>query len=87
MLLKNGYKRLVKFIDLLIQLVWKQQQLWCLEQLETDEEIVEHWELLRKLQDETAGFRALLCGLFRLKKYKTTWRTSWNQTSIIKIDI
>ena len=28
--------------------------------VETDEEIIEHWELLRKLQDETGGFRAFI---------------------------
>ena len=33
--------------------------------VETDEEIVEHWEHLRKLQDETAGFRAFIMWSFQ----------------------
>jgi len=28
--------------------------------VESDEEIVEHWDLIRKLQDETGGFRAFI---------------------------
>ena len=28
--------------------------------VETDEEIIEHWEMIRKLQDETGGFRAFI---------------------------
>jgi len=28
--------------------------------VETDEEIIEHWEMLRELQDETGGFRAFI---------------------------
>ncbi len=33
--------------------------------VETDEEIIEHWEYLRKLQDETAGFRAFIMWSFQ----------------------
>lgn len=33
--------------------------------VETDEEIIEHWELLRKLQDETGGFRAFIMWSFQ----------------------
>jgi len=33
--------------------------------VETDEEIIEHWEHLRKLQDETAGFRAFIMWSFQ----------------------
>ncbi|MCG3676591.1 dehypoxanthine futalosine cyclase [Aliarcobacter butzleri] len=33
--------------------------------VETDEEIIEHWEHLRKLQDETGGFRAFIMWSFQ----------------------
>ncbi|MCP4968982.1 MAG: dehypoxanthine futalosine cyclase [Arcobacter sp.] len=33
--------------------------------IETDEEIIEHWELIRKLQDETGGFRAFIMWSFQ----------------------
>lgn len=33
--------------------------------VETDEEIIEHWELLRKLQDESSGFRAFIMWSFQ----------------------
>jgi len=33
--------------------------------VETDEEIIEHWELLRNLQDKTAGFRAFIMWSFQ----------------------
>ncbi len=33
--------------------------------VETDEEIVEHWNLIRQLQDETAGFRAFIMWSFQ----------------------
>ena len=33
--------------------------------VETDEEIVEHWNLVRKLQDETGGFRAFIMWSFQ----------------------
>ncbi|MGA1931526.1 dehypoxanthine futalosine cyclase [Arcobacter sp. YIC-464] len=33
--------------------------------VETDEEIIEHWEMLRKLQDETGGFRAFIMWSFQ----------------------
>ncbi|MDD3325232.1 MAG: dehypoxanthine futalosine cyclase [Sulfurospirillaceae bacterium] len=33
--------------------------------LESDEEIVEHWEKIRKLQDETGGFRAFIMWSFQ----------------------
>ncbi|WP_418185591.1 dehypoxanthine futalosine cyclase [Aliarcobacter vitoriensis] len=33
--------------------------------VETDEEIIEHWEHLRKLQDETGGFRAFVMWSFQ----------------------
>ena len=33
--------------------------------VETDEEIVEHWEHIRKLQDETGGFRAFIMWSFQ----------------------
>ena len=33
--------------------------------VETDEEIIEHWELLRKLQDKTGGFRAFIMWSFQ----------------------
>lgn len=33
--------------------------------VETDEEIIEHWNLLRKLQDETNGFRAFIMWSFQ----------------------
>ncbi len=33
--------------------------------VETNEEIIEHWELLRKLQDETGGFRAFILWSFQ----------------------
>lgn len=33
--------------------------------IETNEEIVEHWDLLRKLQDETGGFRAFIMWSFQ----------------------
>lgn len=33
--------------------------------VETDEEIVEHWDLIRQLQDETAGFRAFIMWSFQ----------------------
>ena len=35
--------------------------------VETDEEIIEHWEHLRKLQDETGGFRAFIMWSFQGK--------------------
>ena len=35
--------------------------------VETDEEIIEHWEHLRKLQDETSGFRAFIMWSFQGK--------------------
>jgi len=33
--------------------------------VETDEEIIEHWEMIRKLQDESAGFRAFIMWSFQ----------------------
>ena len=33
--------------------------------VETDEEIIEHWEMIRKLQDETGGFRAFIMWSFQ----------------------
>ena len=33
--------------------------------VETDEEIIEHWDLIRKLQDETDGFRAFIMWSFQ----------------------
>ena len=33
--------------------------------VETDEEIIEHWELLRNLQDKTGGFRAFIMWSFQ----------------------
>lgn len=33
--------------------------------METDEEIVEHWEMIRRLQDETGGFRAFIMWSFQ----------------------
>lgn len=33
--------------------------------VESDEEIIEHWELIRNLQDETAGFRAFIMWSFQ----------------------
>jgi len=33
--------------------------------VETDEEIVEHWEMIRKLQDESSGFRAFIMWSFQ----------------------
>lgn len=33
--------------------------------VETDEEIIEHWELLRSLQDKTGGFRAFIMWSFQ----------------------
>ncbi len=33
--------------------------------VETDEEIVEHWDLVRRLQDETGGFRAFIMWSFQ----------------------
>jgi len=33
--------------------------------LETDEEIIEHWEKIRELQDETGGFRAFIMWSFQ----------------------
>lgn len=33
--------------------------------VETDEEIIEHWDLIRKLQDETGGFRAFIMWSFQ----------------------
>lgn len=33
--------------------------------MESDEEIIEHWDLLRKLQDETKGFRAYIMWSFQ----------------------
>ncbi|MGM0518222.1 MAG: dehypoxanthine futalosine cyclase [Campylobacterota bacterium] len=33
--------------------------------VETDEEIIEHWEMLRKLQDEAGGFRAFIMWSFQ----------------------
>ncbi len=33
--------------------------------VETDEEIIEHWELIRDLQDETSGFRAYIMWSFQ----------------------
>ncbi len=33
--------------------------------VETDEEIIEHWELLRELQDRTGGFRAFIMWSFQ----------------------
>ena len=35
--------------------------------VETDEEIIEHWELLRNLQDKTGGFRAFIMWSFQGK--------------------
>lgn len=43
--------------------------------VETDEEIIEHWEHLRKLQDETGGFRAFIMWSFQGKN-TTCRRTS-----------
>ena len=33
--------------------------------METDEEIVEHWDMIRRLQDETGGFRAFIMWSFQ----------------------
>jgi cyclic dehypoxanthinyl futalosine synthase len=33
--------------------------------VETDEEIIEHWNLIRDLQDETGGFRAFIMWSFQ----------------------
>ncbi|MFY9075831.1 dehypoxanthine futalosine cyclase [Malaciobacter mytili] len=33
--------------------------------VETDEEIIEHWDLIRKLQEETGGFRAFIMWSFQ----------------------
>lgn len=33
--------------------------------VETDEDIIEHWDLIRKLQDETGGFRAFIMWSFQ----------------------
>jgi len=33
--------------------------------VETDEEIIEHWEMIRNLQDETGGFRAFIMWSFQ----------------------
>lgn len=33
--------------------------------VETDEEIIEHWDLIRRLQDETGGFRAFIMWSFQ----------------------
>jgi cyclic dehypoxanthinyl futalosine synthase len=33
--------------------------------IETDEEIVEHWDMIRRLQDETQGFRAFIMWSFQ----------------------
>lgn len=33
--------------------------------IETDEEIIEHWDLIRKLQDKTSGFRAFIMWSFQ----------------------
>lgn len=33
--------------------------------VETDEEIIEHWDLIRQLQDETGGFRAFIMWSFQ----------------------
>ena len=38
--------------------------------VETDEEIIEHWDLIRKLQDETGGFRAFIMWSFQGKNTK-----------------
>ena len=35
--------------------------------VETDEEIIEHWNMVRKLQDETGGFRAFIMWSFQGK--------------------
>lgn len=33
--------------------------------VETDEQIIEHWDMIRRLQDETAGFRAFIMWSFQ----------------------
>ncbi|MEF3192121.1 MAG: dehypoxanthine futalosine cyclase [Campylobacterales bacterium] len=38
--------------------------------VETDEEIVEHWRLIRELQDETGGFRAFILWSFQPENTK-----------------
>ncbi|WP_141051160.1 dehypoxanthine futalosine cyclase [Aliarcobacter cryaerophilus] len=38
--------------------------------VETDKEIIEHWDLIRKLQDETGGFRAFIMWSFQGKNTK-----------------
>lgn len=38
--------------------------------VETDEEIVEHWEKIRQLQDETGGFRAFIMWSFQSENTK-----------------
>lgn len=38
--------------------------------VETDEEIIEHWEMIRKLQDETGGFRAFIMWSFQSENTK-----------------
>ena len=38
--------------------------------VETNEEIIEHWELIRKLQDETGGFRAFIMWSFQSSNTK-----------------
>lgn len=38
--------------------------------VETDEEIIEHWDLIRQLQDETGGFRAFIMWSFQSENTK-----------------
>ncbi|WP_419766757.1 dehypoxanthine futalosine cyclase [Arcobacter sp.] len=38
--------------------------------VETDEEIIEHWDLIRQLQDETGGFRAFIMWSFQSSNTK-----------------
>ena len=45
--------------------------------VETDEEIIEHWDLIRKLQDETGGFRAYIMWSFQGENTKKMDTQEW----------
>ncbi len=53
--------------------------------VETDEEIIEHWNMVRKLQDETGGFRAFIMWSFQgqntklMEKYPDIEKQSSNR--------
>ena len=51
--------------------------------VETDEEIIEHWDLIRKLQDETGGFRAFIMWSFQGENTKLMEEHP-NKTTIFK---